>query len=62
MWKLLKYVPVFLKYLVNVGPLLYESAKWGFKIFREFRTKKEITPPIDPPTLDQASKPDLDPG
>ncbi|MCX6223320.1 MAG: hypothetical protein NTV01_00965 [Bacteroidia bacterium] len=49
MWKLLKYFPVFLKYLINVGPVVYETAKWGFKIVREFRSKKQIKPKTEPP-------------
>jgi len=62
MWKLVKFFPVALKYLVNVGPLLYEAAKWGLKIVREFRTKKEIKPPIESTVEDPVTKPDLDPG
>ena len=61
MWKLLKFLPVFLKYLVNVGPLIYETAKWGFKIVREFKTKKEAKPPLEPSVEDPVIKPDLDP-
>jgi len=60
---LFRIIPIILKYLVNVGPLAFEAAEWGIKIFREFRKpKKKIAPPEDPPVEVQASKPDLDLG
>ena len=62
MWKFLKYIPVFLKYLINVGPMVYEVARWGIRVVREFKTKKEIKPPIEPPVEDPVTRPDLDPG
>jgi hypothetical protein len=62
MWKFLKYIPIFLKYLINVGPMVYEVARWGIRIVREFRTKKEVKPPIEPLVEDPVTKPDLDPG
>ena len=62
MWKFLKYIPIFLKYLINAGPMVYEVTRWGIRIVREFRTKKEIKPPIEPPVGDPVTKPDLDPG
>jgi len=58
MWKFLKYIPVFLKYVVKVGPLVHDVSQWGIKIVRGFRTKKKIKPPEEPPVGD----PDLDPG
>jgi len=55
---------VSLKYLVNVGPLLYEATQWGMKIAREIRRKKEI-PPVEEIASEKsipATKADLDPG
>lgn len=62
MWKFLKYIPIFLKYLIHAGPMVYEVVRWGIRIVREFRTKKEDKPPVQPPVVDPVTKPDLDPG
>jgi hypothetical protein len=59
-----KFIPMFLKYLVNIGPLVYEATKWGIRVVREFRSGRKTPPIVDPPS-DQSSppaKPDLDPG
>ncbi len=37
MWKVLRLVPVALRYLINVGPLLYEAVRFGVKVVREIR-------------------------
>jgi len=37
MWRVLKLIPVALKYLINVGPLLYEAVRFGVKLVREIR-------------------------
>ena len=55
---------VSLKYIVNVGPLLYEATQWGIKIAREVRRKKTV-PPVEEIALEKpipATKADLDPG
>ena len=57
-------IPRVLKYLVTLGPLIYDAVNWGIKIVREFRKPKPVkpVPPIEPPVKDPATKPDLDPG
>ncbi|TSA32819.1 MAG: hypothetical protein D4R64_15375 [Porphyromonadaceae bacterium] len=53
-----------LKYLVNVGPLLYEATQWGIKIAREIRRKK-TAPPVEviiPEKPIATTKADFDPG
>jgi len=59
----LKIIPRVLNYLIMLGPLIYDAAKWGVRIVREFR-KPKIIPPVKPEKLDQepAAEPDLDPG
>ena len=59
----LRFIPKALNYLIMLGPLLYDAAKWGVRIVREFR-KPKIIPPTKPDRLDQepAAKADLDPG
>lgn len=55
---------VSLKYLVNVGPLLYEATQWGIKIAREIRRKKTV-PPVEEITPEKpipTTKADFDPG
>lgn len=55
---------VSLKYLVNVGPLLYEATQWGIKIVREVRRKKTVPPveEIAPEKPNATTKADFDPG
>ena len=63
MWKFLKYIHIYLKYLINAGPVIYEVVKWGTKIVREFRKPKII--PAHKPELQEPkpeASPDLDPG
>jgi len=76
MWKFLKYIPIFLKYLINVGPMVYEVTRWGIRVVREFRSGKKPPPaevsktdnipiPVDEFAIEQSSptaKADLDPG
>ena len=42
MLKVLKLVPVVLKYIINVGPLLYEAVKVGVKIVRGITQDKAL--------------------
>jgi len=32
-----------LKYLVNIGPLIYEGTRWGIRIVKEIRSGKKVT-------------------
>jgi hypothetical protein len=41
MWRVLKLIPVALKYLINVGPLLYEAVRFGIKVVKEIRPLKK---------------------
>ena len=38
--RLLRYIPIALKYAVQVVPLLYEGSVWAIKIVKEWRKKK----------------------
>ena len=42
MWKAFRLIPAALKYLINVGPLLYDAVKFGIKVVKELRPKKEV--------------------
>lgn len=47
--RLLRFLPIALKYAVNVGPLIYEGSVWAIKIIREWRKKPEKKdPPKEP--------------
>jgi len=39
MWKLFKFIPIVLKYMINVGPLLYEAVKFGIKVVKEIKSR-----------------------
>jgi hypothetical protein len=41
MWRALKLIPVALRYLINVGPLLYEAVRFGIKVVKEIRPLKK---------------------
>ncbi len=41
MWKVLRFVPVALRYLINVGPLLYEAVRFGIKVVRVLNPRRE---------------------
>jgi hypothetical protein len=41
MWRVLKLIPVALRYLINVGPLLYEAVRFGIKVVKEIRPQKK---------------------
>ena len=41
MLKILRLIPVALRYLINVGPLLYEAVNFGIKVVKGIRSKKE---------------------
>jgi hypothetical protein len=43
-----KYAPIVLKWIVNVGPLVYEGVRWGKKIFKELKNKEKPTNPTKP--------------
>lgn len=48
--RLLRYIPIALKYAVQVGPLLYEGSVWAIKIVKEWRKKKpeKKDPSVEP--------------
>jgi len=45
MWKLLKFIPIILKYMINVGPLLYEAVKFGIKVVKDIKPKTSTSLP-----------------
>lgn len=56
-------IPVILKYLINVGPLAYEAAKWGIRVVREIKLNRRKPPEVKlDSTTAPTAKPDLDPG
>jgi hypothetical protein len=48
MFKLIRLFPILLKYLVQVGPLLYKAINLGVKVSRSIRHKKEHKTPATP--------------
>jgi hypothetical protein len=55
---------VSLKYLVNIGPLIYEGTKWGIRIVKEIRSGKKV-PKVQEAVSDKPSpttKAGFDPG
>ncbi len=48
--RLLRLLPVALKYAVQIGPLIYEGSVWVIKIIREWRKKPEKKDPSVEPT------------
>ena len=69
-------IPIIFKYLVNIGPLIYEATKWGIKVVREIKSDKNPVKaePVKHETIElpveefitnepsPAAKPALDPG
>jgi hypothetical protein len=69
-------IPIIFKYIVNIGPLVYEATKWGIKVIREIKSGKKPAKaePVKPEPLQipveefmtkepfPAAKADLDPG
>lgn len=41
MWRVLRLIPVALKYLIKVGPLLYEAVRFVIKVVKEIRPLKK---------------------
>jgi hypothetical protein len=58
MWKLLKFIPLALKYLINVGPLLYEAVKFSIKVVKDIKPKPTPAPENPKPTVPKR----IDPG
>ena len=60
MGAVMKVVLMALKYVVQVGPLIYEGSVWAIKIIREWRKKPEKKEPsVEPATeIFVDSKPD----
>ncbi|TSA33184.1 MAG: hypothetical protein D4R64_14695 [Porphyromonadaceae bacterium] len=53
-----------LKYLVNIGPLIYEGTRLGIRIVKEIRSGKKVSK-VEEVVSDKpspASKADFDPG
>lgn len=59
MLKLIRFFPIFLKYLVQVGPLLYKTINFGVKVGKSIRHKREHKAPACPeiPSIEK-----IDPG
>lgn len=59
MWKLLKFIPIILKYMINVVPLLYEAVKLGIMVVKEVKPKSTKAIPDKDKVLTQEK---IDPG
>ena len=59
MLKILRLIPVALRYLINVGPLLYEAVNFGIKVVKGIRRKKDTPVPI---VNDTTTPKKIDPG
>ncbi|TSA35555.1 MAG: hypothetical protein D4R64_09275 [Porphyromonadaceae bacterium] len=64
MGAIFRIILVSLKYLVNIGPLVYEGTKWGIRIVKEFRMGKKVLRVLEPGSekASTATKEDFDPG
>ena len=59
MFKLIRLFPILLKYVVQVGPLVYKAISFGVKVGKSIRHKKE---PKTPATPEVAPFKRIDPG
>lgn len=48
--RLLRFIPILLKYAVAYAPTVYELGNWGKKIYQQWRKKKPVEkdPPKEP--------------
>lgn len=51
MGKLIRLFPIILKYVIQVGPLVYKAINFGVKVSRSIRHKKEPKTPATPEVL-----------